>query len=973
VASIVSAAAIDQFSDPTFGLSNALLALGVALAAWVGGWAGGLIALSVFPIALAFWPAVPPREWIVCSAIVVIVALARVPIERLRRSENKLRALLASMNDVILVLDGEGTYVEIIPTAPELLYRPSAELLGRRIAEFFSPEQTESFLRSIRAARDERRTVNVDYSLIIEGRVVWFSACVSPINDRCVLWVARDITQRKEAEEHLQRANAELEQRVEQRTRELKATELRYRSMVDQATDLIFTLTRDRRITSVNPAFARITGYRAGDWIGRDFVDLIAVEMRPEASRRFAQALAKGSLDDVTARIERADGSSVILEGSVVSQMINGENVGFLGFARDVTERRGAEEELRRTEERLAEAQRLAKIGTWELDLETERLWWSDESYRIFGLRPSHEQLTLDDSMRFVAEEDRPKIPGITKTLLERGQHEWELAIHAADGVDRIINCRGQIIGKGSTRRLIGTNQDVTETRRAEKLLRESDERFRLIARATSDAVWDLDYATGQVWRGEGYETLFGYAPGSIAPNAEAFRELVHPDDRERLTRSFREAIDSGQLSFTHEFRFRRADGSYAEILDRGYVVRDAERRPVRVLGAMVDVTERKQMAQQLEHTKRLSSLGRLAGSIAHEFNNVLMGVQANAEIIGRRAPAELRGVVDNVIGAVRRGRRITEEILRFIRPSDPAPRSLHVRRFLEQWADEIRPSLRGRVELEMDVADDDLHIRADPQQIAQVFTNMAFNSRDAVPDAGGRLAIRAELANSYSRFNFGVVETPDRFVHFRLTDNGAGIVGEQLPHIFEPLFTTKRDGTGLGLAVSHQIVTRSDGHIFVESEPGQGTTFHIFLPLSLKQLELDAPAAPESVASLGRILLVEDEPEVAAGVGMLLEAEGAVVAVARTGAETIPAIECFRPDIVILDIGLPDMDGVAVYSQIAHRWPDLRVLFSSGHAQARNLEQWLARPNVALLVKPYEMSDLRQALSRLLETAVAA
>jgi PAS domain S-box-containing protein len=372
----------------------------------------------------------------------------------------------------------------------------------------------------------------------------------------------------------------------------------------------------------------------------------------------------------------------------------------------------------------------------------------------------------------------------------------------------------------------------LAERRHAERLLRESNERFRLIARATSDAVWDLDYATGHVWRGEAYETLFGYAPGTLAPNVDCFRELVHPDDRVQLNVSFREAIESGQLSFTHEFRFRRADGSYADILDRGYIVRNAEKRPVRVVGAMVDITERKQMAEQLEQAKRLGSLGRLAGSIAHEFNNVLMGVQANAEIIGRRAPAELRHVVDNVIGAVRRGQHFTEEILRYMRPADPSLQSLNVSRFLEQWADEIRPSLRDRVTLAIRVNGDDLHIRADPLQIAQVFTNMAFNARDAISGAGGTLSVHAEAATSYSTFAFGVVRTPDRFVYFRVSDNGSGIAAEKLGHVFEPLYTTKRDGTGLGLAVSYQIVIRGGGHIFVESELGKGTTFHIFLPL---------------------------------------------------------------------------------------------------------------------------------------------
>ncbi|MEK6374970.1 MAG: PAS domain S-box protein [Acidobacteriota bacterium] len=894
-----------------------------------------------------------------------VVALARGGIERFRRTENKLRAPLSSMDDRVIVFDADGTFVEVVETKTKLRYRPSEELIGRRIADVLPPEAAALLVACIRTALAERRTVHHDYSLPIDGRTVWFSAAVSPINSSLVLWVARDITARK-------LANDELEHCVEQRTRDVKATETRYRSIVEQANDIIFTLTSDRKITSLNPAFTRLTGYAAGEWLARDFVDLIAPDHRPQAAEQFAQALTTGSLDFTVATICDAGGRRLALEASLSPQIINGENVGFLGFARDVTKRERADAERRRNEEQLADSQRIAKLGSWELNLDTGRLWWSDESYCLFGVERTGRPLTFSDFAERVVPEDRPRLSEIEAEVLARGSHEWEIRIMTPAGAGKTICCHARFgQDQRGHRRIFGTNQDITEKRHAEQLLRDSEERFRLLARATSDAIWDHDTLTGAVWRGEGYERLFGYAPGTIGTTVEAFRELVHPEDIAELSASFREAILSGQLSFTHEYRFRRADGSYANILDRGYIVRDREKRPVRILGAMIDLTERKQMAEQLEQAKRLSSLGRLAGSIAHEFNNVLLGVQANAEVITGRASEELRPVVANVIGAVRRGRRITEEILRYMRPAETAPQSLNVRRLLAEWADEIRPTLGSRVDLRIDVEGEDFWVLGDPQQITQVFTNMAFNSRDAMVEAGSIISVHAEIATSESTFAFGVVKTPDRFVHFRVTDNGSGISSGQLAHVFEPLYTTKREGTGLGLAVSYQIVTRSGGHIFVESEPGAGTTFHIFLPLCCADAAPAVVVAPPMMA-LGRVLLVEDEPEVAAGVAMLLEIEGAEVHVVHSGGETVPAIERFSPDVVILDIGLPDIDGVEVYDRIVRRWPDLRVLFSSGHAQARNLEKWLARPNVALLVKPYEMCELRAALCRLLEVATA-
>jgi len=492
-----------------------------------------------------------------------------------------------------------------------------------------------------------------------------------------------------------------------------------------------------------------------------------------------------------------------------------------------------------------------------------------------------------------------------------------------------------------------------------------SEERFRLLAWSTTEAVWDLDMATGEVWRGKGYETSFGYAEGQLEPTVAAWRELIHPDDRDRVQQSYTEAMESGELSWSGEYRFRRADGSYAHILHNAHIVRDDQKRAVRVLGALIDITERKQLAEELEQTKRVTSLGRIAASIAQEVNNVLMAIQPNAEVIHRRTPAELRHVTENIMQAVRRGKRVTEEILRFTRPAEPNLQCVEVAEFLEHWTEEIRPLLGGKVQLHIELPGTNVYALADPMQIGQVFTNLAINARDAMQDRGGTLRITAELAKSWGSFNFGVVKTPDRFVHFTVRDQGSGISTAQLPHIFEPLFSTKPGGVGLGLAITHQIVTQHDGHIFVESEVGAGSTFHIFIPNTIPAIATVEPKA-QSMLGLRRLLLVEDEPAVASGIAMLMEMEGIEVETVFTGRETPAAIERFSPDAIILDIGLPDIDGVGLYSEIHERWPELPVLFSSGHADASNLDKYLSRPNVRFLRKPYDFDTIRATLAEI-------
>jgi len=510
---------------------------------------------------------------------------------------------------------------------------------------------------------------------------------------------------------------------------------------------------------------------------------------------------------------------------------------------------------------------------------------------------------------------------------------------------------------------LLASMDEKAEKKYGEQLLHESEERFRLLARATNDAVWDLDFETGQVWRGDGYMTLFGYTPEAIASTPEAWEKLIHPNDRQRILESFRQAIDAGQLSWSEEYRIRRADGTFANILDRGYIVRDETTRPTRMVGAATDITERTQLAEQLAQAKRVSSLGRIAASIAHEFNNVLMGIQPNLEVVRRRASGDLSKPIEHILHAVQRGKRVTDEILRFTRPSEPALQCVEVAPFLADWAQETRSLLGENVRLSVEVEQSDLHIAADPHQIAQVLTNLAINARDAMEGRWGDLCIMVNMGKSYGDLDVAAVKTPAQHVHFRISDDGIGMTREQLAHVFEPLFTTKTSGTGLGLAVSYQLVSTHGGMIFAESEAGRGTTFHILLPASSPLLELDCHAPDVAISAHRRILIVEDESAVAAGIAALLELQGVQVDLVTLGSAAVPAIENRMPDAVVLDIGLPDISGLEVYTRIADRWPQLPVVFSSGHANPAHLEEYLRKPNVSILVKPYEFDALLQVL----------
>ena len=892
----------------------------------------------------------------VLLVFVVAFVVARDRLVRLRRSESKMRALFASMDGLIIIFDREGTYLEIAETSESLLLRPREETLGRRVRDVLPEECAAEVLRTIEKVLDEARPVQLDYRVKKGDRDMWFTATASPLNEEHVIWVARDITPRKLAEQDLERAHADLEVRMV--------------GIIQQAKDVIFTFDLDGVITSLNPAFEEIVGWPAEEWIGRPFLELIDAKARTDAAELFRRVAAGHTPPFARVPLRGRDGRRIVFEASLTPRVIDGRQAGFLGMARDVTARERAEENLRRSQRQLADSEKIAKLGSWDYDLIRGTLTWSDQLYRIFGLDPQGEAITCDAFRELLSRDAARHIHDMQTAAIAGDTDEWEVPIRTQDGADRILSCRTRVARDttGRALRIFGTAQDVTDARKAEQMLRESEERFRLLARATNDVMWDLNLVTQHVWWNEGLSTLFGYRPED-ADHAGFRTEAIHPDDRQRVLDAITECIESGQISWSAEYRFRRSDDSYADVLDRGYIVRGSDLTPLRMVGAIMDITDRKQMEERLAQANRVSSLGRIAASIAHEFNNVLMGIQPNLEVIRRRTSGDVAVPLEHVLQSVRRGKRITDEILRFTRPATPALRCVDVAHFLDMWSHEITPVVGRNVTLELD-AEPDLHIAADALQIAQVLTNLAVNARDAMREQGGTLKVTAQRVHSYSSLGFAVVPTPDRFVHFAITDTGSGMTKQQLAHLFEPLFTTKKGGTGLGLAVSYQIITRHEGFISAESTPGVGTTFHILLPQTLPMLDMiEEPA--HALPSHARVLVVEDETAVSAGICLLLELEGMNTRVVDTGGAAMAAAEEFAPHAVILDIGLPDMSGVDVYARLFERWPRLPVLFSSGHAGAEKLGKILSRDNVALVVKPYDLATLRGTLGSLLQDVV--
>ena len=363
------------------------------------------------------------------------------------------------------------------------------------------------------------------------------------------------------------------------------------------------------------------------------------------------------------------------------------------------------------------------------------------------------------------------------------------------------------------------------------------------------------------------------------------------------------------------------------------------------------DITERKRLENRIQQEHRVASLGRVAATIAHEFNNVLMGIQPFAEVIRRNTQEEkLLKATSHILNSVARGTRVTQEILRFTQPAQPALQPVELCEWTRQLLPELQAMIGEKIQIDLDAPAEPVFVRCDSAQMQQVVSNLVLNARDAIT-GGGTITVSIAPPSGESEM-----------ARLSVRDTGAGMIPEVLQNIFEPLFTTKRSGTGLGLAVAQQIVTRHGGSIQAESTPGHGSLFTILLPGS-KQPALQKAETRKQTSPTKSLLLVEDDADVAAGLVTLLEMEGIRVEVVGLGAMVIDAITGFNPGAVILDLTLPDMSGLGVYEEIAKRWPALPVIFSTGHGDEAVLNSQAS--NVGFLRKPYDLGALLDTLEK--------
>jgi two-component system, cell cycle sensor histidine kinase and response regulator CckA len=483
---------------------------------------------------------------------------------------------------------------------------------------------------------------------------------------------------------------------------------------------------------------------------------------------------------------------------------------------------------------------------------------------------------------------------------------------------------------------------------------------------------------------------------GLIACNA-AFRELTgYGEDELRAATS---VLDLGSAEWCNgarrcaeaarqtrqpqrrDLELVRRDGTHVPVEVYLHCVRDQADRPQGYYASIIDITERKRLESQFLQAQKMDGIGRLAGGVAHDFNNMLTAIAAHATFLRDQQPAEhpFAEDIEQMLMTVERAAGLTRQLLALSREQVMAPQVLDLNALVLEMARMLQCLVGEEIELTARAALDLGRVCADPHQIEQVLLNLVINARDAMPHGGRILVELSNVSLKASRARQQMDVRPGQYVLLTVSDTGEGMTEEVCSRIFEPFFTTKEPGkgTGLGLAAVYGIVRQHDGQVRVQSEPGRGTTLEVYLP-RVAYAEASSAAGPareelplSSPSNGETILLVEDEPSVRNVVARTLRKLGYDVLAAADGAESLRlAAECDRRvDLLLIDLVLPDVHGRELSEKLAAGRPKMRVLFISGYTQAAALEQGLLESGAAFLAKPFNRRALADKVRQVLDS----
>ncbi|MBN2685811.1 MAG: response regulator [Pontiellaceae bacterium] len=533
-------------------------------------------------------------------------------------------------------------------------------------------------------------------------------------------------------------------------------------------------------------------------------------------------------------------------------------------------------------------------------------------------------------------------------------------------------------LGKNSIRKNYypQLQQRLEEAEYARNELAKSEARYRYLMENISDVILSFTKGGKITYISPTIESLSGWKPEQLQD--QNFGNFIHPDDQENICICIK---NPNHESFSTEIRLRHSDGRYVDVRISCHRGKNSEE----TTGIISDITEIKRahrehekLQEQLLRSQKMDSIGRLAGGVAHDFNNMLAVIMGNAELMIQQIPEGniLQDDAREILRTTQRATELTKQLLAFARKQSVKPEIINLNAAVENSSKMLRRLLGENIDLAWMPGKTPMTTLIDPSQPDQILTNLCINARDAI-DGAGLISIETrtiELDEQYC-VNHPGESLPGKFVILTVSDTGCGMDKRTLSNIFEPFFTTKESGkgTGLGLSTVYGIVKQNGGFITVYSEPGRGTTFNIHLPYHAEDATACKSTASHGITERGdeTILLVEDEPLLLKMTHRILEDLGYRVIPAKNPTEALQAADRYDApiDLLLTDIVMPQMDGTDLAKALAEKRPDTKHLFMSGYSDIAAARHGIIEPGSQLLQKPFSTKVLAAKIRRILES----
>lgn len=808
---------------------------------------------------------------------------------------------------------------------------------------------------TFRLHRDGNRVpVAVTFSAVRDksGELIGFSS------------ISRDISKRKEAEEALRKSEAS------------------YRQLANSMPQIVYTCNAAGEATFVNQMWSEYTGVSSEDALRFDWVAHLHPEDQQPTGKKWAKAFAGSTAFETEYRLRNAGGEyRWHLSRAVAVKDAAGNITSWIGTSTDIHDRKLAEARLRLSEERLRLAQTAAGIGIWDLDLLQNRYAELPDFYEQFEFEPG-EEYGFEDWLNRLHPGDRERVLQVTQ---EPAQYtsglEMDFRVLRKDGTVRWYLGKGSTVTDGQNRpvRVTGINVDITERKRVEAEVKESRERLHLALRAARMGIWEWNVSRDLVTCSDEIARLFGHPEPPSECSLHAFLQQVHPVDRDLLIKQLCRCTER-DAPCAAEFRVLRPDGGIAWIELQGGLERGEAGSPIRLIGTARDITEKKSLEQKLAAAEKFESIGVMAAGLAHDFNNLLVSVIGTTSLVQDILPPdhEAADLLLDVVAAGERAALLTSQMLAYSGKGQFRKEPTDVAQVVREAVISIQAKVRPATDVVLDLQPAQVTI-GDPGQIRQVMVSLLTNAAESLDKSPGNITVRVRTQRIDQRYIDRVLRngdiSPGSFISIEVRDTGCGIHESIKDRVFEPFFSTKFAGRGLGLAAAAGIVRAHRGAIQLVSVPGSGTTVTVLLPASsAEQPDLPSPIASPVHSSSQTVLIVDDEDVVAKVAAGSLRRGGHRALMASSGAEALDAIRKHGDEIslVLLDLTMPGMSGPEVLQGIRRLNCDVPVILSSGYSQEDAFARIQRNQVLGFIQKPYSPKELLRKINESLKLSAA-